>query len=171
MDSRSENEEKQLVECLDDKLKPYDFKKISLDPFLDPLMILAIWRLRSWNANRAVVAVSLPTLKSHPGKYAQMFKIPLGRILGYVPFFYPLRLEIILLGNPVGAQKKKKPDALEKFIDQNEQQGVILQSINVVDLTTMKSVSARAGNQKVIGRFQDAIEVGITTFLNNIQTV
>jgi hypothetical protein len=90
----------------------------------------------------------------------------LGKILGYVTIFYPLGLQIVLTGNSI----MNKTDNLEKFIDKFDNQRVVLQSIHVVDLASMKYVSVHTWGQSTTGRFQGAIEGGIQTFLNNTKT-
>ncbi len=155
----SESESK-LIECLDEKLKPYSFERISLSPFSQTLSILTAWKRKTWNTNRAIVAISLSERNDRIGKFAQTVKIPLGRKLGYVPFFYSLGLQIVLIGDSI----LNKTNNLEKSLDKFDNQRVVLQSIHVVDLASMKSVSVRTWGQYETGRFQDAIENGIQTY-------
>jgi len=159
--------EKKLIECLDEKLKPYSFERIGSSlSFQHSLPVVATWKRKTWNTNRAVVVVSLPELDGHPGEFAQTVKLPLGKILGYVTFFYPLGLQIVLIGNSI----LNKTESLEDFVDKFDNQRVVLQSIHVVDLSLMKSVSVRTWGQYVTGRLQDAIENGIQMFLNNAKS-
>jgi len=161
----SENENK-LIECLDEKLKPYSFERIGLSSFPQTLPILAVWKRKTWNTNRAVAVISLPESNGHSGEFAQNVKKPLGKLIGYVPILYPLGLQIVLTGNSIINMK----DNLEKFIDKFDNQRVVLQSIHVVDFASMENVSAHTWGQYTTGRFQNAIESGILSFLNKTKT-
>ena len=157
----SENEKK-LIECIDEKLKPYSFERIGLSSFPQALPILAAWKRRTWNTNRAVAIIRLVNLDDDLGKFAQSIKFHVGKLIGYLTFIYPLGLQVILIGSAKG-----NAEDLKKYTDKFDNQRVVMQSIHVVDLASMKSVSVRTWGQYMTGRFQDAIESGIQTFLNN----
>jgi hypothetical protein len=163
MNSEIEN---RMIKCLDEKLKPYSFEGTNLSSSSPSLPLLAGWKRKTWNTNRAIAVISLPEFDGQPGEFAQTLKMPLGKIFGYFPFFYPLGLQIVLIGNSL----LNKTDNLEKSVDKLDNQRVVLQSIHVVDLEFMKSVSVRTWGQYETGRFQDAIESGIQTFLANSKT-
>ena len=163
MNSDSENK---LMASLDENLRPYSFERTSLVSLSPGLPVTAAWTRKTWNTNRGIALVSLPEAIDQPGKYAQSIKMPLGRLLGYVLFFYPLGLQIILAGNSI----LEKTGELEKSLDLYDNQQVVLQSINVVDLAEWKSVAVRTWGQYETGRFQDAIENGIKAFLVNSKT-
>lgn len=136
MNSQSESK---LFECLDEKLKPYSFERMGVSSFPQTLSVRAAWKRKTWYTNRAIAAISVSELNSQPGEFAQTVKMPLGRSLGYIPFFYSLGFQIIFMGDSI----LNKTDNLEKSLDKFDNQRVVLQSIHVLDLAVMKSVSVR----------------------------
>jgi hypothetical protein len=153
-------DEVRLIEALEEKLRPYSFERLGKTSFRQTLSVPAAWKRKTWNTNRAIVALSLSGQTDELGRFAQTAKMPVGRAVGYVPFFYSLGLQLILIGDSL----LRKTDGLEKSLDKYDNQRVVLQSIHVVDLALRKSVSVRTWGQYETGRFQDAIESGIQTF-------
>ena len=149
-----------LIAHLDEKLKPFSFEKMDLPPSPAIPPVLAAWKRKTWNTNRAVVMIRLEDPGEDPSKFLQSQKFAVGKRIGYTPFFYPLGLQIILVGHLTG-----NLEHLKKVLDRVDNQRVNLQSIHLVDLEMRKSYSVRTWAQIITGRFQDAIEEGIESFL------
>jgi hypothetical protein len=111
--------------------------------------------------NRAVALLQFPDTAKNPGELARNVRTPLGKAVGYIPFLNELGVQIIIAGPGLLAWSKN----LHSFLDKINNQRVILQSLHFVDLTARHSVSARTWGQAITGRYQDAIENGIKTFL------
>ena len=161
MAKATSNIENRLIECLNSGLTTHGFEKASLSRFhaLDDFP-LDVWKHKTISDNQAVVFLPLLGTKANPGKLAQAIKMPFGKAIGYVPFFYPLRLHVIFLGNAIVNKAKK----LEDFLDRADSYRVILQSIHLVDSASMNSVSVRAPGD-IAARSQHEIESSIQTFL------
>jgi hypothetical protein len=63
------------------------------------------------------------------GDFARQLKKPLGKALGYLPFFYELGLQLVL----VGRDFLHRASDIERFVDTINTQTVILQSIHLVE--------------------------------------
>jgi hypothetical protein len=154
-----------LTEHLYNELKPYDFKRA--DEALSSLnlssqtAVRAIWKRKTWNTNRGVALLEtgpdIDSLEAFVGRVRE----PIGKAIGYVPFFYPLGLQLILAGRGILSEQS----ALSRLLSKIDNQTVVLQSIHVIDLNDMAYVSERTWGQVVTGRYQDAIEKGIKSFL------
>jgi hypothetical protein len=161
IDMRSEHENR-LIADLDQNLKPFSFERSDLASFPQSLPVLAVWKRQTWNTNRAVVMIRLEEPGHNPGEYSQSIKFLVGKLIRYLPFLYPLGVQVILIKYSQGIT-----EALDKYLDKIDNQRVNLQSIHVVDLPSRRLFSARTWGQLVTGRFQNAIESGIQTFLNS----
>ena len=111
--------------------------------------------------NRAVALLPFSDVGQSPGQFAQSINVPLGKAIGYIPVLNELGLQMIIVGPGLLAWSAN----LDGFLDKINNQRVILQSLHIVDLTARNSVSARTWGQAITGRYQDAIENGIKTFL------
>ncbi len=114
------------------------------------------------NTNRAVAMIEWPSGSTSPGELAKEIKIHLGQKIGYFPFLYPLGLQVIVCGNSVSDHT----EGLDRYLDNLDNQRVILQSLHVVDIRGLQSSSVRTWWQFVSGHFQDAIEKGIREFIS-----
>jgi hypothetical protein len=150
-----------LIECVEAELKKHSFQRMTATPNLPYVTIAAVWKRRNINMNRAVALLSFPDALQSPGQFAQSIKVPLGKAIGYIPVLNELGLQIIIAGPGLLVWSND----LSKFLDKINNQRVILQSLHIVDLTARDSASARTWGQAVTGRYQDAIENGIKTFL------
>lgn len=150
-----------LIECVEGELKPHSFQRMMETPKLPDVSIAAIWKRRNINMNRAVALLQFSDAAQSPGELAQKIKVPLGKAIGYIPFLNELGLQIIIAGPGLLAWSKN----LNSHLDKINNQRVILQSLHFVDLTARHSISARTWGQVITGRYQDAIENGIKTFL------
>ncbi|MGA9772759.1 MAG: hypothetical protein WBV94_27265 [Blastocatellia bacterium] len=150
-----------LIECVEAELKPHSFQRMTETPNLPYVTIAAVWKRRNFNMNRAVALLSFPDALQSPGQFAQSIKVPLGKAIGYIPVLNELGLQIIIAGPGLLVWSND----LSRFLDKINNQRVILQSLHIVDLTARDSASARTWGQAVTGRYQDAIENGIKTFL------
>ena len=106
--------------------------------------------------------IEWPGGATSPGELAQEVKIQLGKKIGYFFFFYPLGLQVIICAKSLSDQT----EGLDRYLDQLDNQRVILQSLHVVDIGGLQSSSVRTWGQFVSGRFQDAIENGIGEFIS-----
>jgi hypothetical protein len=150
-----------LIECVEGELKPHSFQRMMGIPELPGVSIAAVWKRRNINTNRAVALLQSAGAARNPGELAQSIKVPLGKAIGYIPFLNELGLQIIIAGPGLLTWSRN----LDSFLDKINNQRVVLQSLHFVDLTAKASVSARTWGQFTTGRYQDAIETGIKTFL------
>ena len=150
-----------LIECVEGELKPHSFQRMAETPKLPGVDVAAVWKRRNINMNRAVALLPFSDASYNPGAFAQSIKVPLGKAIGYIPVLNELGLQIIIAGPGLLAWS----DDLSKFLDKINNQRVILQSLHIVDLTARDSASARTWGQAITGRYQDAIENGIKSFL------
>ena len=151
-----------LIAEITRELAAYSFLKEDITPVLDKTRVLAVWKRKTWNTNRAVAMIEWPGGATSPGELAQEVKIQLGRKIGYFFFFYPLGLQVIVCAKSLSDQT----EGLDRYLDQLDNQRVILQSLHVVDIGGLQSSSVRTWGQFVSGRFQDAIENGIGEFIS-----
>jgi hypothetical protein len=156
-----------LTEHLERELKPHDFQR--LDEAIAALNLSrraeprAIWKRKTWNTNRGVALLELEDGLDSLEVFVSAVRDPVGKAIGYFPFFYPLGLQLILAGDGVYQEQSGLSAVLSKI----DNQTVVLQSIHVVDLKKMTSASARTWGQIITGRYQDAIERGIQGFLQS----
>jgi hypothetical protein len=88
--------------------------------------VIAAWKRKSWfRGNRAVVLASLPDSANHPGVFAQEIKMPVGKSIGYLPFFNELGLQLIISGYSILNQTR----GLNKYVDKFSNQRVLIQSL------------------------------------------
>jgi hypothetical protein len=153
--------ERSLLQAIEDELGPHGFAPRSIAPSFDGIEIAAAWVRKTFNTNRAAIALRLPD-GTHPGPVSERLKIPLGKALGYFPFFYGIGLQLVWLGADVGPLSP----ALDAFVDKIDNQRSIVQSLFVVDLARGTVESARTWGQVVTGKFQDAIERGLRNGLS-----
>lgn len=157
--------ESRLVECLDASLAPHSFLRLGTTKPLDGIPRSEIWRRKSWATNRAVALLMVPEGENSPGRFAQKIKLSLGRTVGYVPLLNPLGLQIVMTTNRTLGPGIRLGD----FVDRVDNQRVVLQSIFLVNLPDGSHISSRSWGQFFSGRFQNAIEEAILTFLKEIK--
>lgn len=150
-----------LIECVEGELNRHSFQRMTETPNLPGVEIAAVWKRRNINMNRAVALLPFSDVGQSPGQFAQLIKVPLGKAIGYIPVLNELGLQMIIAGPELLAWSAN----LDSFLDKINNQRVILQSLHIVDLTARDSASARTWGQAITGRYQDAIEKGIKTFL------
>jgi hypothetical protein len=154
-----------LTEHLESELKPYNFQRadeaLSSLNLSDRAAVRAIWKRKTWNTNRGVALLELNQGLDSLEAFIRAVRDPVGKAIGYFPFFYPLGLQLILAGEGIHQEQSGLSAVLSKI----DNQTVVLQSIHVVDLRRMASASARTWGQVITGRYQDAIERGIQGFL------
>ena len=148
--------ETSLLGRVEAELTGHGFASRSIAPSLDNVDIAAVWARKTFNTNRAAVALRLPD-GVHPGPLSQRLKFSLGRQIGYFPFLYGLGLQLIWIGTNVTPLSPP----LDRFIDRIDNQCSIVQSLFVVDLVQGTTRSARTWGQVVTGMFQAAIEKGL----------
>jgi len=153
-----------LIGCLDTSLAPHSFTRMKITKQSNEIPSSEIWRRKSWATNRAVALLGLPEGENSPGKYAQQIKMLLGQIAGYVTLLNPLGLQIVMTTNRTAEPHIRLGD----FVDRIDNQRVVLQSIFLVNLVERSHISSRSWAQYFSGRFQDAIEKAILTFLEDV---
>jgi hypothetical protein len=134
-------------------LSVHDFKARDIGPTLGDVEIAGAWARKTWNTNRAVVHLCAPLGEGDLGQLAQGIKIPLGKSLGYFPFFYGLGLQVVWSGEAI----LDRAAHLARSVDAIDNQRCIVQSLFVVDLSQGRYRQARTWGQVVTGKFQDAI--------------
>jgi hypothetical protein len=153
--------EMKFIECLDVSLRRYSFKRLErLNDSSDPV-IIAAWRRNILRTNRGVAVAPVVNGISHIEEFARSIAKPIGKKIGYIKFFTPLGLQLIVTGKSIlGAT-----DGLGAYLSHTNNTDVVLQSIHVVDYDQLDWVSVRTWGQHATSRYQDAIEKGIAVFL------
>jgi hypothetical protein len=149
-----------LVRAIEDELAPDGFEPRTIAASLEGIEIAAVWARKTFNTNRGAVVLRLPD-GEHPGPLSQRLKIPLGKAIGYFPFFYGIGLQLVWVGR--GAFPLSP--SLDGFVDKIDNQRSIVQSLFVVDLDNGVMESARTWGQVITGKFQDAIDRGLRNTL------
>ena len=152
-----------LATRIEQGLQPFNFQRM---PQVAPLggqvahaTLHALWKLKTFNINRgvALVETDAATLPEPLANFATRVSGPLGKQIGYFPFFYPLGLQVVIVGRGILVSQ----EALKKGLDLLNNQTVLVQSIHAVDTEARDSVSVRTWAQFATGKFQDAIEAAI----------
>jgi hypothetical protein len=120
--------EETLTRYLEEAVVRHSFKRLEIESADHSLPVIAAWKRKTLSMNRAVALVSLGNLSVHPGEFAKAIKKPVGKCIGYFPFFYELGLQLVLIGRGV----LDKSSGLEQFLD-SRSRSVTLQSIHLVD--------------------------------------
>jgi hypothetical protein len=118
---------------------------------------------KTWNTNRAVVLAEA-TAECSAQELAQAthrIKLEIAKLVGYFPFFYGVGLQVVWLG----AVNLRETDDLGRFVDTVDDQRAVLQSFFCVDLRSWRMQQGRTWGQVVTGKFQDAIDRTIVSFL------
>ncbi len=148
-----------LIDAIDGELVPLGFARREIAA-VEGADHVVVWARKTWNTNRAVAVLRLAA-GDHPGERAQALKIPLGKAIGYFPFFYGIGLQVVF----VGADVVPVQGGLDGYVDKIDNQRSIVQSLFVIDLARRATEGARTWGQVVTGRFQDAIDRGIRNAL------
>jgi len=122
--------EESLTQYLEESIASHSFKRIETERADESLSIIAAWKRKTLNMNRGIALVSFSDLSAHPGEFAKTIKKPVGKFIGYFPFFYELGLQLVLIGRGI----LDKSTGLDQFIDSVNTQTVVLQSIHLVDV-------------------------------------
>lgn len=145
--------EQVLAQNLAETLTPLGFVSKELAATSVPVPILGAWVRKTWNTNRAVVHLHAPPGEGDLGQLTQKLKMPLGKALGYFPFFYGMGLQVVWSGREVSSRAAR----LKQSVDAIDNQTCIVQSIFVVDLARGTFRHARTWGQVITGKFQDGI--------------
>ena len=152
-----------LTNRIDQSLAPFKFQRM---PQVAPLegqvahaTLHALWKLKTLNVNRgvALVEVDAATLPEPLPNFATRVSKPVGKQLGYFPFFYPVGLQLVIVGRGILLPQ----EALKKGVSLIDNQTVVVQSVHVVDTAARDTVSVRTWGQVITGKFQDAIEAAL----------
>ena len=149
-----------LAECINKEVGPHGFRRVDEILTGKSLGWVSAWKRKTWNTNRGIALIHLPTDVPHAGEYARDIRKAAGKPIGYIPFLYELGLQLILCGE--GAQQKATD--LDRYVTPVNNSTVLLQSLHVVDLNSGESVSSRTWGQVITGKWIDAIESGISHF-------
>jgi hypothetical protein len=160
INNHPESQEGGLVAALHEALEPFSFKRLATPPVMKEGEVLAAWRRRTWNTNRAVVLMRAPA-DGLLGAFTRRQKLGIGWKIGFFPIFYSLGIQIVFVGKHI----LDRATDIESAVDRIDNQLAIAQSIFAVDLSTMQSASARTWLQVLTGQFQDAIQSSISDFL------
>ncbi len=160
-------EDSPILAALEAALEPLGFRRHELTGSVPGLAVDAVWRRRTWNTNRAVAVVRVEgeQLPAHPGELAQAIKIPLGKLIGYFPFFYGLGLQLVVRD----VLDDEPVERLADYTDKIDNQRCLAQSIHVIDEKAGQFQSVRTWGQVITGRFQDAIEAALETELDRLE--
>jgi len=152
-----------LAEFLHREVAPHGFRRFDPPPSDSPLLWIAGWKRKTWNTNRGIALLHLPSGATSAGEFAGDIRIRAGKGIGYFPFLYELGLQLVLLA-PGGLARGVD---LERSVTPVNNSTVLLQSIHLVDPETRGARSVRTWGQVVTGKFIDAIETGISAFLGS----
>jgi hypothetical protein len=160
-----------LIGHIERTLAPFNFVRMGQETIVpalpDGVETRALWKRKTFNTNRGVVLIEynegVPELLDIVWDLVK----PIGRTIRFIPFLYPLGLQVVAAGKGMGTVGQVRPEEVKKVLSKIDNQRVLLQSIHLVDLTTMSSASARTWGQAITGKFQDAIEEGIGNFLKD----
>jgi hypothetical protein len=151
-----------LARCIEDTLSPLSFKRFDPVPEVGGAGMLVAWKRKTLSMNRGVAILRFGDSETNPGEFAQRMKKSVGKAIGYLPFFYELGLQLIL----VGRDFIHRASDLPQFVDKINTQTIILQSIHLVEM----SVTAGIGDPQAAG-----IEVAGTPdlpgFASGLETV
>ncbi|MDY7228525.1 hypothetical protein [Hyalangium rubrum] len=145
--------EKALAQKLAEALAPMGFATKELGTPLEEGVLLGAWVRKTWNTNRAVVHLHAPPSTKDLGLLTQQLKLPLGKELGYFPFFYGMGLQVVWSGRGL----THRAASLSSSVDVIDNQRCIVQSLFVVDLDRGTFREARTWGQVITGTFQDRI--------------
>jgi hypothetical protein len=145
--------EQVLAQNLAETLTPMGFVSRDASAASVSVPILGSWVRKTWNTNRAVVHLHAPPGEGELGQLAQKLKLPLGKALGYFPFFYGMGLQVVWSGRDIWARSAR----LKESVDAVDNQTCIIQSLFVVDLARGTFRDARTWGQVFTGKFQEGI--------------
>lgn len=148
-----------LAGCIGEAVEPHGFVRFA--PGVDGLPWIAAWKRKTWNTNRGIALLSAPSDIASALDYARAVEGPVGKAIGYLPFFYEVGLQMVLTGPGLVAKAKGLKEALAKINSFT----VVLQSLHAVDPEGRVALSTRTWGQFVSGPWIDAIERGIAAFL------
>lgn len=121
--------EEMLAQHIEEAIVPSSFKRIEAQLADESIQLIAAWKRKTLNMNRGIALVSLAKQAAHPGEFAKTIKKPMGKFIGYFPFFYEIGLQLVLVGRTI----LDRSTGLEQFLD-TVSQSVTLQSIHLVDV-------------------------------------
>lgn len=143
----------ELTGRLDVALSSFGFEARDLGSSPCAVEIAGAWVRKTWNTNRGVVHLCAPPGAEDLGEIAQEIKMPLGKALGYFPFFYGMGLQVVWSGEDI----LERASLLDRAVDSVDNQRCIVQSLFAVDFTQDRYREARTWGQVITGKFQDAI--------------
>lgn len=143
-----------LASSLDLHLGPHGFVIVEPDDRARAAGVTRGYLRKTWNTNRGVLLTRSPSpepaaLRGH----VELLRREGGRLLGS-SWWSQLGVQLVLLFD---AATPPEP-ALQALVDMINTQGVLIQSVFAVDLTSGAHTSARTWGQFVTGKFQDAID-------------
>jgi hypothetical protein len=130
-------DEQLLVKCLGEWLAPVGFQQLSLGPVLG-VRVLGAWKRSGWISHDGVAVLALDKFRNSPGEFAQFLKLEVGKAIGYMPLFRPLRLQLVVTGREMierVGELQFHADSLLRPLR------VGLQGIHVIDLAAQRYVA------------------------------
>lgn len=153
-----ENKLKNLEAIFNSNLNKLGFSQLGNINFFDGADI-NIWKRKVLFGNNAVVLCHTNNI-SYIEKLLDDIKFIVKKNVGYVWGFYPIGLQVVICGYDVLSHSNQ----LELLVDKYATTDVIMQSVFLLDLNTMKFSSVRTWGQFYSGRFQNQIEISIDEF-------
>jgi hypothetical protein len=152
----------QMAAALDQALEPHGFVQRP-GSTVDGVHVHSFYVRKTWNTNRAVVLAEARTECSVQAlaQTTHRIKLEVAKVVGYFPFLYGVGLQVVWLG----AVNLREADDLGRFVDTVDDQRAVLQSFFCVDLRSKRMQQGRTWGQVVTGKFQDAIDRTIVSFL------
>jgi hypothetical protein len=146
-----------LASAIEARLGPLGFATVAIDESARALGILHGYHRKTWNTNRAVFLAQLePGADGELRRRVEVLRRESGRVFGS-SWWSQLGLQLVL--EVAGAPPPER--VLQGLVAAYNTQGILVQSIFVVEPSTLERTSARTWGQVITGRFQDAIAQGI----------
>jgi len=136
---------------------------------LTPMGFVALERKwlhrKTWNTNRGVVLSSLRATSELGDAVARLREEAKSRLAH--SWWSQLGLQIVF---ELEAGALPPQELIALLVDQINSQGVLIQSIFVLDPTTHETREARTWGQLITGKFQDAIAAALADFASHDST-
>jgi hypothetical protein len=133
------------LDVLEEHLAPHGFVRVGSDYL----------HRKTWNTNRGVALSRVEAdfdLRRQVGQMRKRAAAPLGH-----SWWAQLGLQLVLEQNGPPTSE----DVLQRFVDGYNHQGVLVQSIFVLDATTGQWRQARTWGQFITAKYQDAIAAAL----------
>jgi hypothetical protein len=137
---------------LSERLASHNFRSVMTREKV-PSNVLLLLKRQTFNTNRAVVVIRQSEIGPDFGAYLKQLRSGVARECGFIPFFWGIGIQVIVLADELG-ESRANPSQYLAVIDN---QWAIVQSIFLVDVPHSEYWMARTWGQVITGKFQDAI--------------